>query len=74
MINGVFGQINMLDDYSFHTDFPTDFELISTKNRLKWHGRKIFVAMGALVTNFCAQKSTARLDGMDDACIWSVVL
>ena len=54
-------QINMLDDYSFHTDFPTDFELISTKNRLKWHGRKIFVAMGALVINFCAQKSTAQL-------------
>ena len=67
-------QINMLDDYSFHTDFPTDFELISTKNRLKWHGRKIFVAMGALVINFCAQKSTARLDGVADACIWSVVL
>ena len=54
-------QINMLDDYSFHTDFPTDFELISTKNRLKWHGRKIFVAMGALVTNFCTHATTIAL-------------
>ena len=54
-------QINMLDDYSFHTDFPTDFELISTKNRLKWHGRKIFVAMGALVINFCTHATTIAL-------------
>jgi hypothetical protein len=44
-------QINMLDDYNFHTSFP-EFEICKTRERLRWHGRKIFVVIFALLGNF----------------------
>lgn len=44
-------QINTLDDYNFHTSFP-EFEICKTRERLRWHGRKMFVVIFALLGNF----------------------
>ena len=50
-------QLNMADDFHFHTSFPSDLEIIKPKARMRWHGRKMFLSLGLVLGNqflFCA--------------------